>query len=73
MDSVSTLANLVNPEWSSGLTTAPGEVWQIQLGLEAPQKLGLNSVDTRAAILKDIKSLGPNPKPEDVEGVMAMW
>ena len=73
VDSVSTLAHLVNPEWSSGLTTSPGEVWQIQLGLETPQKLGLNSVDTRAAILKDIKSLGPNPKPEDVEGVLAMW
>lgn len=73
VDSVSVAANALNPTWSSGLKTAPGEVWQLQNGKDSPVSLGLNSVDIRAAIMKDIYALGPNPDRQSKEGVFAMW
>lgn len=73
VDTVSTAAHSLNPEWSSGLRTAPGEVWQLQLGKDSPSALGLNSVETRAAIMRDLYALGPNPDRQSKEGVFAMW
>lgn len=73
VDTVSTTAHALNPTWSSGQTTAPGEVWQLQLGKDSPAALGLNSVETRAAIMRDLNALGPNPDRQSIEGLFAMW
>lgn len=73
VDSVSVAANALNSDWSSGRRTAPGEVWQLQLGKDSPSALGLNSTEVRAAIMRDIYAVGPNPTREDKEGIFAMW
>lgn len=36
-DLISQAAHILNPNWSSGMTTDPGEVWQIQKGIVEPQ------------------------------------
>lgn len=72
-DTVSVTAHALNPEWSSGLTTAPGQVWQLQKGMGEPVNLGLDSTETRAAIMKDISALGDNPTKDSLNGVYAMW
>jgi len=38
-DAVSVAAHKINPEWSSGLTTDAGHVWQFQKGITGPQML----------------------------------
>lgn len=73
VDTVSTAAHALDKSWSSGKRTAPGEVWQLQLGKDSPSTLGLNSVETRAAIMRDIYALGPNPDRQSKEAVFAMW
>lgn len=73
VDTVSTTLHAINPKLSSGMTTAPGEVWQLQLGRDTPSALGLNSVETRAAIMRDLNALGPNPDRQSKEAVLAMW
>lgn len=73
VDTVSVAAHAISPAWSSGRQTSPGEVWQLQLGKDSPSALGLNSTDTRAAIMRDIYALGPEPSRQDKEAVFAMW
>lgn len=73
VDTVSVAANALNPAWSSGRQTAPGEVWQLQLGKDSPTVLGLDSTEVRAAIMHDIYALGPNPDRQSKEAVFAMY
>lgn len=72
-DTVSTAVHAFVPEWSTGTTTAPGQVWQLQNGMTSPTNLGLNSTETRAAIMRDFASLGDNPSKEDRDALAAMW
>lgn len=72
-DTVSTTVHAIKPDWSTGTTTAPGQVWQLQNGMTSPTNLGLNSTDTRAAIMRDFASLGSNASKEDIDGITAMW
>ena len=72
-DTVSVAVHAVNPDWSTGTKTAPGQVWQLQHGMTSPTNLGLDSAEIRAAIMRDIASLGANASKEDIDGIAAMW
>jgi len=71
-DFISKAANAINPEWSSGMTTSVGEVWQFQKGINSPQAIrgGVWGPDALREARERIIAL---PEDRTKEDVIEVW